>query len=237
MTSRAFLGLMLRRWYLLLLGAAITLAVAATTTDRGSVYWTEFHVVLLSPTNEDFPNELEDPPYSLAPLGGVIVAEYNGTNPSLLTSSSDTTNYGMGERTGVMVRMPNQGNQWFPTYSSPNIDVQVVDRSPERVLQQSQQVKRDLEGILERLQRSVRVAPGARVSMISSPAEPAIVHVAGSRMRALGALGIVGASLTAVSIYWLERLLIRRRKSSPAGASAATLVQGTIREPAQTGLQ
>lgn len=235
MTSKGLISLLLRRWYLVLVGAAITLGVAATTTDPAGVYWTQFHVVLLPPTYEEFPNELEDSPYSLSPLAGVVVAEYNGTNPSLLTSSSDTTIYGMGDRKGVMVRMPNQGNQWFPTYSSPNIDVQVADSSPERVVAQSKQVTADLQTILNRLQRSVGVAPSARVSMIASATEPAIDHVSGSRTRALGALAVVGAALTVISIYWLERLRIRRRTQATSRASSELRNLGTTRDPAPVG--
>lgn len=217
MTSRDLFRLLVRRWYLVLVGAAIALAVAATVSKPAGIYWTQFNVVLLPPTYEEFPNEFEDSPYSLAPLAGVVVAQYNGIDPSLLTSSSDTTIYGMGERSGVMVRMPNQGNQWIPIYSSPNIDVQVSDSTPEQVATQAKETIADLQQILTELQASLGIAPSARVTMIASAADPAIVHVSGSRVRALGAIGIVGAATTIASIYWLERLVLRRRTKHDSG--------------------
>ncbi len=211
MTSRELLALMLRRWYLVLAGTAITLAFAATTTNPQGVYWAQSNVVLLAPTFEEFPNKLEDPPYALTPLAGVVVAEYNGTNPPLLTSSSDTTIFGMGDRSGVMVRMPNHGTQWQTVYSSPNIDVQVADSSPEQVAIQVQQVTTELKDILSRVQESIGVPPSSRVTMIASPTDPTIVHISGSRIRALGAIGLLGLILTIGSVYWLERWIVRRR--------------------------
>ena len=207
MTTLRLLALMLRRWYLVLAGAAITVAFMAATTNPPGVYWAQFNIVLLAPTFEEFPNKLEDPPYALTPLAGVIVAEYNGTNPPLLTASSDTTIFGMGESEGVMVRMPNRGTQWQTVYTSPDIDVQVAGSSPKQVAVQMQQVTSELREILSRVQESIGVPPSASATLTASSADPTIVHVSGSRTRALGVICLLGVILTILSIYWLDRLI------------------------------
>ena len=212
MTSREMLALLVKRWYLVLLGAIITLGVASTTSNPSGIYWTQFNMVLLGPTLEEFPNQLEDSPYSLTPLAGLIVAEYNGNNRPMLTSSSDTTLFGLGDREGVMVRMPNNGNQWQPVYSAPNIDVQVTDRSPEAVQLQITQVTTVLREILDRRQNELGVVPSMKATFIMSSADPTIVYVSGSRVRALGMVALLGVALTIISIYWAERLLHQRRK-------------------------
>lgn len=221
MTSRELLRLMLKRWYVILLGGAITLAVIWPVVHRPGVYWTQFSVMLLPPTYEYFPNQLENPQYSLAALAGVIVTDLNGQHQPLLTASSDTTLFGEGQRSGTQVRLPNQGNQWTPLYLSSSIDVQVVDSDPETVELKAQQTTAELSDLLSKRQDALGVMSTMKATMIASPTDPSVYYISGSRFRAAGAVGFVGMLLTIAPVYWLERWQVRRRSKATSRATNA----------------
>src|SRR4029453_4655089 len=66
--DRALGGLLrrgFRRWYRMLLGAAITVGALYLTTHRPGVYWTQFDVVVLAPVDSSYPNNPEgsNPPF------------------------------------------------------------------------------------------------------------------------------------------------------------------------------
>ena len=211
MTARDLLALVLRRWYFMVLGAGLTMAVAYVATHQAGIYWTQFNVVLLAPQEQTYSNRVEDPHYSLAPMAGVVAAKWNGTEHSTITASGATTMFGLGRTSGTQVRIPNQGNQWRPGYFSPNIDVQVAGPDPGIVHDQAQRVVAELDEILLKEQDAVGVPPSMRISTITSPSEPTVYYISGNRPRALGAIGLAGAIGTTVAVVWLDRWLKDRR--------------------------
>lgn len=220
MTSRQLLWLLARRWYLVVVGITLTLAILWPATHRPGVYWAQVNLVLLPPTSEYFPNVLEDPHYSLTALAGVVVTDFNGQHEPPLMASSETTLYGEGRTSGIEVRMPNAGNQWKPLYPTATIDLQSVGASPKIVTDGVADTTRRLNDLLAARQDELGIDPSVRVSLISSPADPVVYYVTGSRARALGAGAIVGIGLTIAGVYWFERLLQARRSRSRIGMSS-----------------
>lgn len=220
MTSRELARLILRRWYLVLVGLAATIAILWPATHRPGVYWTQVEVVVLPPTFDRFPNRYEDPQYSLSALAGVIVTDFNGGHVPLQTASSEATLYGEGVREGTQVRMLNLGTQWNPLYDLPRIDVQVVGDDSVVVAQQANQITAKLADLLAQRQRDLNVDPALAASMTTLPSEPSVYYITGSRTRAMAAGGIVGLVLTISAVYALEKFLIRRR-TRRRGLSAA----------------
>lgn len=204
--------LLLRRWYVVVLGAVLSVGALSVTTGQPGVYYTQFNLVLLAPTEQYYPNKMEDPRHALAPLAGVIATDWNDTHPPLFTASGDTTLFGEGLRQGVQVRVPNQGSQWEPAYLTPNISVQVVDSAPETVAANAARITSELNTLLLSRQEAMGVRPTMRVTMLAAPEVPSVDYISGSRTRAALATGVVGAILTVIAVYWLERLLIRRRR-------------------------
>jgi uncharacterized membrane protein len=229
MTARELLRLVIRRWYLMLVGAAITIAALYLATHRPGVYWTQFNVVVLAPVYEYYPNNLADAHYALGPTAGVLVTDWNGEHRPLLTASGDTTLFGEGKRQAIEIRMPNEGTQWLPLYYSPKIDVQVVDSDPAKVAREAQRVGAELNGLLERRQDALAIRPSVRMTTIMSPAEPTVSYMSGSPARAALAIGLVGAILTTVAVYWIERWSLWRhsRKLRNPNHSGATLGAST----------
>jgi uncharacterized membrane protein len=222
MTSRELLSLVLRRWYLMLLGAIISVVALYLITHRPGVYWTHINVIVLAPVHKFYPNNLEDPDHSLAPMAGLLVADWNGTNRPPLMATGETTLYGQGLRQGIEVRVPNQGNQWQPLYFAPNIDVQVVGSTPEIVEQQAHRVRAELEGLLQKRQDAMGIQWGQRMTTMMSPTDPTIMYVSGSRIRAAAATGLVGAAVTTVIVYWAERFLFWNRSRRAAFAESTS---------------
>lgn len=222
MTSRGLAAVLLRRWYLVLLGAVLTVAGTYATTHRPGVYWTGYEVVLLAPSERYYVNKLEDPHYELAPLAGVFVRQWNESHPGLLTASAETRLYGEGERSAVQVRMSNQGSQWKPLYPSPAIDVQVVDTSPELVAERSAETLAQIEDLLRTTQDAAGVSAAWRIVPLQSPSAPDVSYHGGSRVRAAGASGVLGVSITFAGVWWLDRRLRRRQPSTAALAPADT---------------
>jgi hypothetical protein len=212
MTAGEFIRLVLQRWYLVLLGAAISVGALYLITHRPGIYWTEFNVVILAPADKiSHPNKLEDAHDQLAPMAGLLVADWNGIDRPLLTSSSETTLFGEGKRQGIQVRVPNEGSQWAPRYFSPNIDVQVVDSNPETVAREARRVGAELNALLQKRQDALGIQPPMRMTIMVSPADPTIEYVSGSRIRAALATGLVGASITMIGLYWTERWMFWNR--------------------------
>ena len=211
MTARELIILVLRRWYFMLLGAALSVGAVYAATHQPGVYWTQFNVVLLGPIEDMYPNRMEDPYYALAPMAGVLVADWNRESPPKLMASGETTLFGQGRTSGVQVRMPNQGSQWRPMYSSPVIDVQVASETSEAVLVEARRVGRDLDRLLHDRQDASGISQRFRITTLISPADPNVYFVAGNRPRAALATGLAGATLTTIAVYWTERWLARRR--------------------------
>lgn len=223
MTAKELLGHVLRRWYLMLAGAVLTVGILYFAIHQQGVYWTQFTVLLLSPTGQYYPNKIEDPRYSMSPMAGLLVADWNGSQRPLLTASGDTTLYGEGLRQGVEVRLPNQGSQWQPLYVSPNIDVQVVGADVPTVEREAARVTSELSALLDQRQEAAGIRPSMRMTLISSPREPTVAYVSGSRPRAMLAIGLAGAIVT-TSLVCAVEWLSRRRLAGSRSRSGQTRV-------------
>ncbi len=202
MTSRELLGVILRRWYILLLGAVVSVGALQVMTHRPGVYSAQFDVVILAPTYEYYPNKLGDPHYALAPIAGVLVRDWNRTNPPLLTASGDTTMLGEGRRQGVQVRMPNEGSQWLPRYNSPNIDVQVLGSDPAVVEAEAHRVYAELDRMLQQRQDALGVTRTVRLTSIMSPPTRRRLHRRKPHPRRVGHRSAGAAMTVTPSTGW-----------------------------------
>jgi len=222
LTARGLISLALKRWYLMALGAMLSVGALYLTTHQPGVYYTQFDVVLLAPIETYYQNKIEDPRYAMAPMAGVLATEWSHTQTPLFTASGDTTLFGEGQRQGIQVRVSNQGTQWQPAYYSPNINVQIVDISAQAVEVDARRVTAELEALLVTRQDWAGVRPSMRMTTITSPTVPNIDYIAGKRTRAALASGLVGATTTTVAVYWIDRLMVWRRsqRKAPVANSA-----------------
>jgi hypothetical protein len=221
-TARDLLAAALRRWYVVVLGAALTVGAFAVVQRQAPVFFTQYNIVLVGPSGtEEDNNVLEHPRYGLQPLVGVISTDLNEGHPPLLTGDVDATMVGMGERAGVQVRVPNLGTQWRPLFSANYLDVQVAARTPDDVEALAAQTSARVADLLEQRQDELGVPGNLRARAVPSSEDPIVYPMAGSRSRALGATGLTGIALTAVLVFWLERWRPRRGPATAPGAAPA----------------
>jgi len=222
MTSSQLIRILLRRWYIVLACAVLTvLAVNLTGTVRG-VYWNEVDVVFL-PGNSS--NALEYQTDGLVHFAAVIEREFNGVSDTAGASSSSATLYAAGVRRGYRVILPNAGGQWRTNFNRPVLAVEVVDSSPERVRQVREEVLGRIDELVRSRQEGLGIAPGNFIVALRSPQEPVVGFIAGNLPRARIALGICGVGAAVAASVLVDRLLAKRRigalrRRSPARSEA-----------------
>lgn len=214
MTSRDLLSGALHRWYVMVLGAVVSLGFVYVATHQPPVYWTQFNMVLLGPTIPEFPNYLEDPRYTLHPIVGVVVDDVNDGEAAMMTASTETNMVGQGITSGAQVRVPNLGTQWRRDVSANYLDVQVAGATPDEVIRLAASVRHEVAVALQDRQDELGIVPGMRVTTVAATDDPVVYTVAGNRIRAAAASGMSGAAVTLVIVYWLERRRRRRFSAS-----------------------
>ncbi|WP_426241936.1 hypothetical protein [Nocardioides sp. LHG3406-4] len=214
MTARDLASLLLRRWYLMALGAAVSVGALVVSVQQPPIFWTQFEVVVLPPVESSNPNNLQDASYGMTPMAGLLVTELNDGRQPRQFGSSSTTLYGEGQREGYRVRLRNIGTQWQPVYDAPVIDVQVVDSDPDTVTGTARRLTDELGEILRGRQVDLGVRPESRMTLRASPADPVIYQVGGSRTRAALSIALLGASSTTILVVFLDRWLARRRRAA-----------------------
>lgn len=219
MTSSDLVLAALRRWYVVLVGAVISLGLVYLATHQAPVYWSQVNVLLIGPKDPEFPNYLEDPRFTLYPFVGVVVSDVNGGEPAMLTASPDTNMVGQGISDGVQVRVPNLGSQWRFDTTSSHIDVQVAASTPEEVTRRTDATVAKVAAALDERQDELGVSDVMRVTSRAATKDPTIYQVGGNRMRAAAASGMSGAAATFVLVYWLERRRGRRGPPTPSASA------------------
>ena len=212
----ALLRVCRRRWYVVLLALALTVGATYVAHDRPGVYFSQVQLVLVAPPQTYYPNTIAAQPYGLAPMAGLLVSDWNGTQKPLLTSSADTTLYGEGVREGTQVRLANQGSQFRPLFTAPYVDVQVVGATEDGVNAEANRVVDQLRLMLQRRQDFAGVPERLRITTLVSPESVDSSYVSGSSSRAAAAtflLGLVGTALVTVGAdRALSRVRVRRRR-------------------------
>jgi hypothetical protein len=215
MTARDLIAAALRRWYVVLLGAVLTVGALYVVTKQAPVYWTQYNILLVGPSGAQKTTVLDDPVYGLQPLVGVLATDFNDGAPPLLTGDVAATIVGEGYREGVQVRTPNLGTQWRPLFPANYLDVQVAASSPEEVLATARATSLRVSVLLEELQDEMGAPLNLRARAVPSSKYPTVIPVSGSRSRALAATGLSGMAVTLAVLLALER---RRPSRRPAPA-------------------
>lgn len=201
MTTRAFLSAAMRRWYVLLVGLALTgVAAALLAVQAPTVYWARTTVTLLEPKS----NLLNSEGSTLTSLASALVVRANLGTTSRTTSSPATTLYGEGIMKGSRIRIRDEGAQWATSIPNPIIDVEAVGPDPEGVANEIAAMVQRLNAELSGLQAQLDVPKKNSVVMSVSPTQPNVLMIRGSRIRSVGATLFMGMALTIVAIYLID---------------------------------
>lgn len=232
MTSSDLLLAALRRWYVVLVGALVSLGFVYVATHQAPVYWTQVNVLLIGPKDPEFPNYLEDPRFTLYPLVGVVVSDVNRGKAGMVTASTDTNMVGQGITDGVQLRVPNLGSQWRRNNSASYFDLQAAAPTPEQVTRRVDATVAQVAAALDARQDELGIQDVMRVTARPATTDPTIYQIGGSRLRAAAASGMSGAAATFALVYWLERR--RWRRTALAARRVGQLVEEPTGEPAES---
>jgi len=201
-----------------LAGAVLLVGLGAPILHHRSVYWSQVNVVFLAPRSASYPNSLATPTSSAIIMAGVVAEIADGGRGGSQVVSDSVNLVDEGIVHGYQVRLPNDGGQWAINFDVPTLDVQAVGTSPAEVQATMARGLREIDRITWTLQHD---AGAASVNMITTQQSPRVVPVyeaTSSRVRALGALSLLGAAWCA----GIAALVRRSRRDSvmppdPAG--------------------
>lgn len=218
MSTREFLAVAARRWYVVAVGLLLTLGVLVAVAQAAGVYWAKTTLVVLTPvTLGEGPNVLTDQsPVSIAAL---VVMDVNKQPLTVNAGTAEATLYGLGGRRETSVHLRRSGSQWKPSADQPYIDIEAVDDSPEAVRRRLDAAVRDVRATSDRLQSSLGVQPRFRTFLQGSPLKPVVAWVPPSRPRALAGTLLGGLALTGIAVVLTDRVLPSTPKRRHDGKS------------------
>lgn len=228
MTAATFLGILLRRWYLLAAGLLLGLAALGAIRSAEPVFWTEADVTFLAPEREPAYWISGGSAMTLVEFADMVKRRVTKDVPAVDLSLTNGTLYGAGVQKGFSITLPNKGGQWNKTFTQPVLKVQVVDSSAENV-------NKVLDSILDRIndatiglqaEESVR---GDFISTQTTPSKSEVVFGGGTpvtRLKGAVVLETLCLAATSVATVYVDGLLLRRRArrraKHPAGARHST---------------
>ena len=216
MTIREVLSAMGRRWYAPLGVLVVGVLLVAFFARDGGGYTTKTIVTFLLPAATSLSPSNGASDTSVITFARAVAAEVNNGNASTSYSSDDSPYYGAGIRQGVLLDVPNDGNQWYASYTRAEIDVQIVGRTREWVEQQQTAA---VDGILassRRLQEALGAKPSGFISVAVSPLTLAITRVSptrGDQVEAIAAMLLAVVIVSAWTSVTVDRRLRRRSPS------------------------
>lgn len=240
MTVREVLGVLVRRWYVLLAVLGVAALVAVGLLRDGGIYTTRTVVAFTLPatTTLTFSNGLDDA--NVIAFAGAVAQEVNNGRPPARYSTDEAPLYGAGLREGVLVSLPNAGNQWVSSFLRAEVELQVVGRTREWVEEQQTALVDRVLVAAEQQQVVAAIPPESRIAASVVPLTRQIEFVGPSRsteliaVAAIGVAGlIVGCWLSVAADRGLRRHARRRgagpRRRSLSVPSGTTTVLGGSR--------
>lgn len=215
MTSVEFLKLLVRRWYLVALGLAITVGVTMVAAGPSVVYFSRTTVNILEPDRGKVRILGYHSPDSIA-VANIVAARVNNGVHTPLASNPDVTLYSMGILQGTHAQVRNVGGQWLSSVTEPVVDVQVVDPSHDAVEANMRAEVAKIGTELTQLENQLKVPADERIELELNPPDPVIEQVVTNRARATAGYGLFGLGLTLVATYWIDRVLTQRARRRAA---------------------
>ncbi|WP_213816485.1 hypothetical protein [Glaciihabitans sp. dw_435] len=224
MTVRGVLRLLLRRWYVVLVCAAVTAFSIGSVSKIQGVYTTQVQVVFLSPLSV---NTLEDFTDGIVQFAALVERKFNGNRGSAPITLQSSSLYGEGVREGYRVTLVDSGGQWGTNFNRQMLSVEVVGSSPEQVSATVTDVTDRISRIAADEQSAQHVATADRIETITSPEAPVIGYVGGNLPRAALAILALGGASAVVASAGVDSAAVqvgrwRSRRRKGAGAAAPT---------------
>ncbi len=211
MTSYDVIRALLRRWWFLGTGLALTLIVVAAIFTRSTpIYWTTYDLNLVAPDRSGEVYSRVNAPSGVTPVAGVleVLLAGNDTGPSAATQQVPI--FALSHQFGVDVRAKDKGLQWSRDYVAALV-VQIAQPSRAEVEAQVDVLGRRAAEALSEIQDQQSVPAEARLTL-EEPGVVQIIEIAPSRIRAVAGALLLGLGVSLVLTVLLDRRLIARRR-------------------------
>lgn len=186
---------MLRRWYVIAIALILAAVGGYFLHTGGGVYTSETVVSFLLPKETSLsPNSgLGDA--NVIAFAGVVAREVSNAGSPTSYSTDDAPLYGAGLRQGVVLSLPNFGNQWSTSYLRAELVLRIVGPSKYWVGQKQEDVLKKIVQMSDAQQSSV-ASKDTRIQVSPVPLTKQIFHIAPSRNETIAAfLAILVAAL------------------------------------------
>ncbi|GGU07019.1 hypothetical protein GCM10007979_00750 [Nocardioides albus] len=188
----------------------VTVGAMLAVVQRPDVYSTRVDVIFVAPQEW----QATDPSIlstsnGLIAFVGLIERMVNSDRTGRAETSRDVSLVGMGERDGVLIRLPNSGGQWNYNFNAPTLSVHVAGSGTDEVVEAREAAVDDIFATLATLQHGL--PDRNRVTARAHPRRAPVLRMAGHRGRAAGAVAVVGTVLTCAAAVGLDQLRKPRR--------------------------
>lgn len=196
MTVRPALGVLVRRWYVVLAVLLVFGWLYGQLKDQGAVYATHTTVTFTLPSYASLSAYSGTTNDSVITFAGAVVSQINAGHSPRIYSEADAPVYGAGIRQGELVALHDAGNQWNSYFPSASIDVQVVGPSVEWVHARQQAALSRIKQVSQAQQAAQDTKVNERMTATVDPLSTEIYRIGPSRSEGLVALAAMGLAAT-----------------------------------------
>ncbi|GAA1158850.1 hypothetical protein [Ornithinicoccus hortensis] len=205
---------LIRRWYIVALGLALTVtALALTSTPHHATYIRAQATFGLPDSRLGMEPSLPEGA-SLLPFAAAVGRAVSGIDtPAFVSTESPYP--AVGARAGSSVRLLNTGNQWSRNFIAPTLLIETIDPIPEIAEHNLYATIDQVEQKTEQFQTETNFSAWQKI--IVRIDDPEIMTLGPTRREVAKALivtSVLGAVSTILSVRFVDRLLERKRKNA-----------------------
>jgi hypothetical protein len=216
LTALALLRSAGRRWYVVLVGLAVTVLCYSLLSHSGGAYSTQTSVLFVSPGDKGFGEINDGNLNSLIDFAAVVERKIHDGEPSDRLAENASL-YGSGISKGDQVLLINSGSQWENSFGTPALAIKVVGPSAAWVSNRLDEITSRILRISQTSQIDAGVKTENMIATQLVPSTSAVGYIGSTRStqaRGLVALLAVGGGLSLAAAVGLDRLISRRSRRS-----------------------
>lgn len=213
MTSYDVAVALLRRWWVLVIGIALTCGVVALGARSAPIYWTSYDLNLVAPDRSGAAYSRAAAPYGVTAVAGVLEVILAGNPTGKAPATQQVPIFGLEHKSGFDVEAKDKGLQWSRDYVAA-LTVQISAPSSDAVLAQVDEIGARAENGLSEIQDDQEVPTKQRLTL-EKPEAVEILEIKPSYIRAFVGAVVLGLGASVCLTVVIDRRLTARRRPRP----------------------